>query len=266
MIEPAPVISAACAAAAALVLRPPWAWVRVRTSGLPAPRLGLGAAVGTVGAGAVGSVAVLPAAPTILAWTGAAIVATAWHRHRRSERRRRASRTRDLCQSLLDDLVGELRSGAAPPVAAARVVAERPGLGVVAAAATTGGDVAAAFSAAAAMPGAEHLGVLGRAWAISEATGAALGEVLDRVRAAAREDREIDREVTAAVAPARATATLMAAMPPLGLALGSGLGVDPVAVVTTTVAGAGCVALGTAFAIGGVTWIDAIADRAEGVR
>ena len=50
---------------------------------------------------------------------------------------------------------------------------------------------------------------------------------------------------------------------PLGLGLGSGLGVDPVQVVLTTVPGALCVAAGTGFALAGMRWIELIADRVE---
>lgn len=209
------------------------------------------------------SLAVLPPAPTVLGWTAAAVAAAGvlrWNRAR--ERRRRAAR-RDECQVVIDGLVGELRSGVPPATAVRRLEREAPVLRPAATAAATGGDIATALLGAAAPPGAEALRDVGQAWAVSQACGVALVDTLERVREAARADRELERELAAGVAPARATALLVVTMPPLGLGLGTGLGVDPLRVVLTTVPGSLCVALGVAFAIVGVLWIEGIADRVE---
>lgn len=257
------VLAALAATGAALVVRPPGPWVLARVhplSGAVVPVRWLIRATTPV---ALLTVVVLPPAPTILAWTAAAVVTTAWRRGRRLRARGEAGRMREQCAVLLDAMVSEIRSGAAPPLALARVAGEHPGWSALARVATTGGDVPAALTAAAASPGADYLAAIARAWSVSEVTGAPLGGVLERLREAAREDREIDREVAAGVAPARATATLMAGLPVLGFALGSGLGVDPLDVVLHTVPGALCVAAGTGFALAGVTWIDRIADAVE---
>ena len=246
------------AVGAVLVWRPPWAWVRVRIAGVarrrPGPRTLLAVAL----AASVLSLAMLPLAPTILAWTGVAVAVAAGVRWSRSRARLGRLAVRDECQLVIDGLVGELRSGTPPATAVQRLEAEAPILRPAAMAAATGGDVAAALLEAGCRPGAGALGSVGQAWAVSQACGVPLAGTLDRVREAAREERELDRELAAGVAPARATALLVIAMPPLGLGLGTGLGVDPIEVVTTTTPGALCVALGVAFAVAGVLWIERI--------
>ncbi len=256
-------VSAALAAVAVLVLRPPWGWVRLRVAAARPVVGGTGLLRGILAAAVVGSVLLLPPAPTVLAWTAAGVGATVWRRRRRHEQRRRAAARRDRCHGILDGLVTELRAGASPATAVLRLAREESALEPCATVAAHGGDIATSLVVAGRRRGQEALMTVGHAWAVSESTGAALAAVLERVRDAAREDRELEREVAAGVGPARATATLLIAMPPMGLALGAGLGVDPVAVVTTTVAGAGCVAVGTAFAMVGVLWIDGVAEQVE---
>lgn len=257
------VVSAALAVVAVLVWRPPWGWIRTRIDEVASPRPGRRTLVLVLAAGMVASLVILPAAPAVLAWTGLGVVAVGWRRLGRARDRRRRADTGDLAHGVVDALVAELRSGAAPATAVGRLALESDLLAGAATAAASGGDVAAALIAAGDRPGARPLADIGRAWAVSDACGAPLAAVLDQLREAGREDRELQRELVAGVAPARATATLVAVMPPLGLALGTGLGVDPLAVVTTTLPGALCVAAGVAFALGGVLWIDLIADRAE---
>lgn len=256
-------LAALAATSAVLVRRPPGAWVMVRVR--PARGAGLSERgwIRAAAPAAILSVVVLPAAPTILAWTAVAVAVSTWRRLIRVRARREADRVRERCTVLLDAMVTEVRSGATPAIALARVAGEHPGWESLAHVAAACGDVPAALTAAAAKPGADDLAAISRAWSVSEVTGAPLGGVLERLREAAREDREIDREVAAGVAPARATATLMAGLPILGFALGSGLGVDPLAVVLHTVPGALCVAVGTGFALAGVAWIDRIADAVE---
>lgn len=256
-------LSAALASLAVLVLRPPWSWVRVRMdrARLPRPGRRTGAAALTVAVVVSLSVASAPAA--IVGWTGVAVAGTAARRVVSARRRRRTDARRAEAHAIVDALVAELRSGAPPTIALARLAREFDLLTAPASVAGSGGDVVAALIATGDRPGAHPLADLGRAWAVSDACGAPLVAVLEQVRETARSDRELQRELAAGVAPARATATLVAAMPPLGLALGTGLGVDPLSVVLTTVPGAVCVALGIGCAIVGVLWIDAIADRTE---
>lgn len=256
-------VGALLAIAAVLVWRPPWSWVRLRTERPARRRPGPRSFLALVGLGSALSLAILPPAPTILAWTGSAVAVAAGVRYARSRARRARLAVRDECQLAIDGLVGELRSGIPPATAVQRLESEAPILRPAAMAAMTGGDVAAALLEVGRRPGAGSLGSLGQAWAVSQTCGVPLADTLERVREAAREERELDRELAAGVAPARATALLVIAMPPLGLGLGTGLGVDPLRVVTTTTAGALCVALGVGFAVAGVLWIERIADRLE---
>ncbi|GAA2083112.1 type II secretion system F family protein [Aeromicrobium tamlense] len=249
--------------AAVLVWRPPWSWIRVRVHPVTWPRPGRRELVPAAVLASGASLTVLPAAPTILAWTAAGVAVAAAVRWQRARRRRRRLVVRDECQVVIDGLVGELRSGVPPTTALQRLELEAPVLRAAATAAATGGDVATALLELGRRPGAEALRGVGQAWAVSQSCGVALVDTLERVREAAREDRELERELAAGVAPARATALLVIAMPPLGLGLGTGLGVDPLDVVLTTVPGAACVALGVAFAVAGVLWIEGIADRLE---
>ncbi len=259
-------LAAGLACAAVLVGRPPWSWVRVRITGVlpwrPSRRALPPIAVLLTGT----SLVALPPAPTIVVWTALAVAATVWRRVRRSRERRVQARRAEQAQLVIDVLVTELRSGALPAAAIERLAGEVDSMGHVSAAAASGGDIGAALVEAGRRPGASSLVTIGHAWAVSESCGAPLTSVLEQVRETAREDRELERELMAGVAPARATATMMVAMPPLGLALGSGLGVDPVSVVLTTLPGALCVAAGVGFAIAGVLWIDRIADQAMGTR
>ncbi len=256
-------LSATCAALAVLTFSCGWPVVRLRVNPFGVPRRLTGWLRGLAAAFVIGTVVLLPGPPTLLAWTAVAVGWVIWRRLVKSGQRKRSQEMTRRSHLVLDVLVSELRSGAPAQLAATRASAELAELAPVATAAITGGDIAAAFTAASRHLGAHSLALVGQAWAVSDATGAPLESVLDRVRSAAREDLEIDREVAAAVAPARATATLMIALPPLGLAMGSGLGVDPLSAITGSFLGATCVALGTGFALLGITWIDRVADRLE---
>jgi tight adherence protein B len=166
--------------------------------------------------------------------------------------------TRDRTGSVLDLLAAELRSGVLPRHALAALADDVPLLRPAASAAAHGGDVVSALRAASSTPGAGALADLAGAWHVSDRAGAPLADVLDRVAAAVRDDADVDREVRAEAAPARATGRLMAVLPVFGLALGAGMGADPVHVLTGTVLGAGCLAAGLALACAGITWVDRI--------
>lgn len=256
-------LSAAFTFSAVLVWRPPWSWVGMRVLGLSPWRPSRRAVPVLAVVLMLISLLALPVAPTIVVWTASAVASTGWYRLRRARQRRDRAQLTEQTQTVIDVLVTELRSGALPATAVERLATEVDVLAPVATAAASGGDVSAAFVAIGQRPGASTLAMIGHAWAVSQSCGAPLVAVLEQVRETAREDRELERELTSGVAPARATATMMVAMPPLGLALGAGLGVDPLAVVLSTVPGALSVAAGVGFAVAGVLWIDHIADRAE---
>ena len=124
----------------------------------------------------------------------------------------------------------------------------------------SGGDVVAATSAV--LPGMRVSGVVGRRLAdrvtaacrVAEVTGARLADLLDRLEADARSTDRLRMIAAAQAGGAQATAWLLAALPIGGIALGFGIGVDPLHVLFRTRVGALCVALAVAFQVVGLAW------------
>ncbi|WP_168222366.1 hypothetical protein [Micromonospora sp. HM134] len=91
---------------------------------------------------------------------------------------------------------------------------------------------------------------------LADRTGAPLAELLERVEADAR---AFDRGLAGAAAQAagaNATALLLAALPLGGIALGYGIGVDPLAVLLHTPVGAGCALVAMGLQAGGLLWAE----------
>ena len=91
---------------------------------------------------------------------------------------------------------------------------------------------------------------------LADRTGAPLAELLERVEADAR---AFDRGMAAAAAQAagaNATALLLAALPLGGVALGYGIGVDPLAVLLHTPVGAACALVAMGLQAGGLLWAE----------
>jgi tight adherence protein B len=109
-------------------------------------------------------------------------------------------------------------------------------------------------------PEARRLAALaGAAVRLAEGTGAPLADLVERIEADAR---ATDRAVAAAAAQAagaRATAWLLAALPLGGIALGYGIGVDPLHVLLRTRVGAGCAVAAVVLQVGGLAWADRLA-------
>lgn len=96
---------------------------------------------------------------------------------------------------------------------------------------------------------------------LAEKTGAPLADLLERIEADAR---TTDRGLAAAAAQAagaRATALLLAALPLGGIALGYGIGADPVDVLLHTPIGAGCAFVAIVLQIVGLVWADRLGGR-----
>ena len=198
----------------------------------------------------------------ILVVTAAGILAFAlrqWRGALRHKRRRERSR---LVSEAVGLMSAELRGGILPQRVLGGLATEFDFLAPAARAADLGGDVPAALRLAADQPGAELLAELAGAWLVAERAGAPLARVLDRLEETARGDIEIEREVESGLAPARATGRLMAVLPVFGLALGSGMGGDPVAILTGTYPGVLCLAAGCGLACAGVAWVERIATSA----
>ncbi|NRQ49362.1 type II secretion system F family protein [Aeromicrobium stalagmiti] len=260
-------IAAAAAGAAVLAVllwRPPGRWIVRHRLGRPAvrvrPRWLLSAAVAALCAGlldqARGPQVVLVA--TVLAV--AAFVARQVAAARRREQVR--GRHREVAE-VLGLMAAELRAGLLPVRTLTGLADDFAFLAPAARAAGLGGDVAAALREAATEPGREVLREVSAASQVAERAGAPLASVLVRLEHAVRDDREVDREVQAGAAPARATGRLMAVLPVVGLTLGSGMGGDPVGLLTGTWIGVTCLAAGCALACLGITWVERIAAAAE---
>ncbi|MEU5534511.1 type II secretion system F family protein [Streptomyces sp. NPDC020362] len=180
-------------------------------------------------------------------------------------RERRAEAVIGLCGAL----AAEVRAGRQPGEALLRAARDSDGLGeaqgAVVAAARFGGDVPGALAVAARQPGAEGLLGLAACWRVAVDQGAGLAAGLDRLEGALRAERDQRADLRAQLAGARATAVLLAALPALGLLLGSAMGADPLRVLLHSGPGLGCLVAGALFEGAGMWWAARIVRGAEGV-
>ncbi|KWV34677.1 hypothetical protein [Micromonospora rifamycinica] len=91
---------------------------------------------------------------------------------------------------------------------------------------------------------------------LADRTGAPLAELLERVEADARATDRGLAGAAAQAAGANATALLLAGLPLGGIALGYGIGVDPLAVLLHTPVGAGCALAAMGLQAGGLLWAE----------
>jgi tight adherence protein B len=96
---------------------------------------------------------------------------------------------------------------------------------------------------------------------LSSRTGCSLADVLAAVHEDLRIRRSRQQELGAVIAAPRASAMLLAGLPLLGLAMGSGIGADPWHVLTATGAGQLLLVLGVAFELAGLAWSRALVRR-----
>lgn len=167
----------------------------------------------------------------------------------------REGRVVDAC----DALAGELRAGQSYVRSLARAAEVWPELRQVLAAARLGGDVPDALRRLADVPGAEALRHVASAWAVSAESGPGLAAALEQVAISARSRQATRRLVRGELASAQATARLVALLPLAALAMGSGIGGDPVAFLLQRPPGIVCLAAGCGLALAGLFWIDRIA-------
>ena len=195
-------------------------------------------------------VPVLVAAPA--AWAGW----TLWQRRRR---RHEAQATSERVLEACEQLAAELHAGQPPSVALALAAATWPALAPADAAFKVGADVPDALRGLASRPGAADLRLLAAAWQVAHRTGQGLASAVDRVTVDLVAARRTRRVVAGELASARATARLVAGLPVLAWAMGSGSGGEPLAFLLGSPAGWGCLALGLAFLVTGLWWIELIA-------
>lgn len=208
-------------------------------------------------------VAGLPPARMITAMTVGGVTWFAVRQMRAERARRRARVQRDTVAEALGLMAAELRAGILPQRVLAGLARDFSFLAAASRAADLGGDVSSALQRQSVAPGCELLSAVASAWMVAERAGAPLARALDRLESSTRGDREIEREVQSGVAPARATGRLMAVLPVVGLTMGSGMGADPITLLTGTVPGALCLAAGSMCACAGVAWVNRIATTAE---
>jgi tight adherence protein B len=97
---------------------------------------------------------------------------------------------------------------------------------------------------------------------LSGRTGCSLAEVLSALEDDLRARHRHDLELQAATAGPRAGTLLLAGLPVLGLAMGSGVGADPWGVLTTTGTGQVLLVAGVALEVVGVAWSARLVRRA----
>lgn len=219
-----------------------------------------------------GLVLALLAASVVPALVGAAAVPLAGRWRRKRRRRATEENTAAAVAQLSATLAGDLRAGLSPHGALAGAVLsegwpDRPGLAesatLLLAAARFGGDVPAALRTAARQPGAEGLAGVAACWQVAVDGGAGLADGLDRIADALRAERDQREDLRAQLAGPRATAVMLALLPVVGVALGAGLGADPLRVLLDSPAGLVCLLVGGLLEWTGLAWTARIVGTAE---
>lgn len=184
--------------------------------------------------------------------------------HALAVRRRQAAadgRLLSLAEALAV-LSAELRAGRALDAAAGTAAAACPDpstgrdLGAVVRSRATGAVLDGDGSAD------PDLARVGAAVELSVRTGCSLAAVLAALEDDLRARYRQRSELRSATAGPRASATVLAGLPVVGIAMGSGVGADPWRVLTTTGAGQVLLVLGVLLEVGGVAWTGRLTRRA----
>lgn len=242
-----------CGALAVALLVPS----RLRAPGIGPERSGQGL---LLGGAVVGLLVVLaPASVAVLAGLGAAAVGGGAVLWRGRDARRAATEVSSRVLETCELLAAELAAGRPPGAALDRAAQSWPPLAPVAESFRVGADVPTALRQLATAPGARDLRLVAAAWQVAHRTGHGLGEAVERVAEGLRAAEGTRRIVEGELASARATARLVAGLPVLALAMGSGAGGDPWGFLVGQPLGLACLAGGLGFGFVGLWWIEAIA-------
>jgi tight adherence protein B len=192
----------------------------------------------------------------------ALVVVTAWAVHARRVRRAGRRRTARGVHESCEVLAAELRAGRAP-VAALEVAARQwDGLREVSDGFRVGLEVPTTLRGLAARPGADDLRLVAAAWEVGQASGHGLADAMERIAGTLAQRRSSRRLVESELASARTTARMVALLPVVALAMGSGTGSDPWSFLFDTPLGWVCVGAGLLLVALGLGWIELLADRA----
>ncbi len=230
------------------VRHPPWRSLAVTGSGV--------AGWGVVTGG-------LPVRIVVWGVIGLGVGAGGWLIWQRRRERRAREATGLAVLEACEIIAAELAAGRPPGHALAEAATRWPGLLPAVEAWSLGSDVPGALRRLSALPGAGDLRVVGAAWQVAHHSGHGLAQAVARVAARIRAQRQTQRVVASELASARATARLVAALPVVALMMGSGAGGDPWHFLSGTAVGLGCLAAGISFALAGLWWIEALADRVD---
>jgi tight adherence protein B len=216
----------------AVTFRRLWSRVQALADGSPRRVVGIAVAAGAV----VGTVVAGPVAGLVLAVYGALGARAAV---RRAVRRRGVvARSRSL--DGLNALAADLRAGLAiGPLAAMPLTASPARLHDF--------DLRLAELTAA-------------VWRLAEQTGAPAADLVERIEADARAGDRSRATAAAQAAGAQATALLLAGLPIGGIALGYGIGVDPLEVLLRTPLGAACAIGAVLLQCAGLLWADRLSN------
>ena len=220
-------------------------------------------------AGVTGLAAAVGTGSAVLATLSVVTVAVIARTRRGRARQRTIQRTRVAVVDLCAALAAELRAGVASTDALERI-AEVPGSAEVVVpralqAARSGGDVAQSLRGDSTAAGAEGLRAVAACWDVAMGSGAAMSPALSLLVRGLRAEQAHRQEVAAMLAGPRATARLLAVLPGAGILMGTGLGVDPLALLTGTPVGAALLAAGGGLVLIGLAWTERLARTADPV-
>lgn len=215
-------------------------------------------AVLLAGAGLTALLVSFPRAAVLLTLCAAA-VAAGWALWSAGRRRRRAIAEAARVLETCEVLAAELSAGRPPGTALDLAAQSWAPLAPAAEAFRVGADVPDALRRLAERPGAQDLRLVAATWQVAHRTGQGLAEAMDRIAAGLRAGQASRRVVESELASARATARLVAGLPVLALAMGSGVGGDPWGFLLGHPLGLACLGSGLAFGFTGLWWIEALA-------